>query len=60
MFLFCTIISFEIKLISKEVNCAEHKYMNMSPSLIELVTPLSVTESDIIKQLSHTDQVFIL
>ena len=35
------LISFEIKLILKEVNCAEHKYMNMPPSLIELATLLS-------------------
>ena len=34
--------SFEIKSISKEVNCAGHKYMNMSPSLIELATPLQL------------------
>ena len=34
------LICFEIKSISKEVNCAEHKYMNMPPSLVELVTPL--------------------
>ena len=34
------LISFEIKSISKELNRAEHKYMNMSPSLIELATPL--------------------
>ena len=33
------VITFEIKSISKEVNCTEHKYMNMSPSLIELATP---------------------
>ena len=26
--------------ISKEINCTEHEYMNMSPSLIELATPL--------------------
>ena len=32
------LISFEIKSILKKVNCAEHKYMNMSPSLIELAT----------------------
>ena len=32
--------SFEIKSISKEINCPEHEYMNMSPSLIELATPL--------------------
>ena len=37
-------ISFEIKSILKEVNCAEHKYMNMSPSLIELATPLHIEE----------------
>ena len=34
------LISFEIDSISKEINCAEHEYMNMSPSLIELATPL--------------------
>ena len=33
--------SFEIKSISKELNCPEHEYMNMSPSLIELATPLA-------------------
>ena len=32
--------SFEIDLISKEINCAEQEYMNMSPSLIELATPM--------------------
>ena len=32
--------SFEIDFISKELNCPEHEYMNMSPSLIELATPL--------------------
>ena len=32
--------SFEIDLISKEINCAEHEYMNMSASLIELTMPL--------------------
>ena len=32
--------SFKIDLISKEINCAEQEYMNMSPSLIELATPL--------------------
>ena len=31
---------FKIDLISKEFNCAEQEYMNMSPSLIELATPL--------------------
>ena len=34
------LISFEIDSISKEVNCAEHDYMNMSPSRMELATPL--------------------
>ena len=33
--------SFKIDLISKEINCAEQEYMNMSPSLIELATPLA-------------------
>ena len=33
--------SFEIDLISKELNCPEQEYMNMSPSLIELATPLT-------------------
>ena len=37
---FAQLISFEIKSISKEINCAKHKYVNMSPSLIELATPL--------------------
>ena len=32
--------SFEIDLISKELNCPEHEYMNMAPSLIELAAPL--------------------
>ena len=34
------ITSFKIDLISKEINCAEQEYMNMSRSLIELATPL--------------------
>ena len=34
------LISFEIKSILKEINCAEHEYINMSPLLIELATPL--------------------
>ena len=34
------LISFEVDLISKEINCAEHEYMNVSPSLIALATPL--------------------
>ena len=29
--------------ISKEINCAEHEYMNMSPSLIALAMPLPST-----------------
>ena len=33
--------SFEIKSISKELNCPEHEYMNMAPSLIELAAPLA-------------------
>ena len=28
------LISFEIDSISIEINCAEHEYMNMSPSLL--------------------------
>ena len=35
------LISFEVDSISKEINCAEHEYMNMSPSLIALATPLT-------------------
>ena len=27
------LISFEVDSISKEINCAEHEYMNMSPHL---------------------------
>ena len=34
------VIFIEIDSFSKEINCAEHEYMNMSPSLIELATPL--------------------
>ena len=34
------LISFEVDSISKEINCAEHEYMNMSPSLIALAPPL--------------------
>ena len=34
------LIFFEIESTSKEINCAEHEYMNMSPSLIALATLL--------------------
>ena len=34
---------FEIDLILKELNCPEHEYMNMAPSLIELAASLTVT-----------------
>ena len=34
------LISFDVDSISKEINCAEHEYMNMSPSLIALAPPL--------------------
>ena len=34
------LISFKVDSISKEINCAEHEYMNMSPSLIALAPPL--------------------
>ena len=37
------LISFEGDSISKEINCAEHEYMNMFPSLITLATPLRKT-----------------
>ena len=37
------LISFEIETTSKEINCAEHEYINMSPSLIALATPLSIS-----------------
>ena len=33
--------SFEIDLISKELNCPEHEYMNMTASLIELAALLN-------------------
>ena len=36
------LVSFEMESIRKEVNCAEHKYMNMSPPFIELATPLAL------------------
>ena len=35
------LISFEIDSIPKEIDGAEHEYMNMSPSLVELATPLT-------------------
>ena len=34
------LISVQIESISKEINCAELEYMNMSPLLIELATLL--------------------
>ena len=37
------LIFFEIESTSKEFNCAEHEYMNMSPSLIALATLLIKT-----------------
>ena len=37
--------SMQIESISKEINCAEHEYMNMSPSLIELATLLVNTRT---------------
>ena len=37
------LISFEIESTSKQINCAEHEYMNMSPSLIALATLLPRT-----------------
>ena len=36
------LISFEVDSISKEINCAEHEYMNMSPSLIALAPLLNL------------------
>ena len=36
------LISFEIESVSEGINCAEHEFMNMSPSLIELATPLLI------------------
>ena len=41
--------SFKIDLISKEINCAEQEYMNMSPSLIELATPLAINKENVNK-----------
>ena len=38
------LISFEIDSISKEINCAEHEYMNMSPSLIALAPLLTLLQ----------------
>ena len=34
MLVFCTINTFEFESISKEINCAEHEYLNMSPHLL--------------------------
>ena len=42
------LISYEVDSISKEINCAEHEYMNMSSSLIALVTPLVTVSIKII------------
>ena len=39
------LISFEIESTSKEINCAEHEYMNMSPSLIALAPLLMGNKS---------------
>ena len=36
------LISFEIESTSKEINCAEHEYMIMSPSLIALAPLLTL------------------
>ena len=36
------LISFEVDSISKEINCAGHEYMNMSPSLIALAPLLGL------------------
>ena len=41
------LISFEVDSISKEINCAQHEYMNMSPSLIALATPLYFTNKNL-------------
>ena len=38
----CSAQLIEVDSISKEINCAEHEYMNMSPSLIALATPLLI------------------
>ena len=38
----CGLAITPIESISKETNCAEHEYMNMPPSLIELMLPLPV------------------
>ena len=46
------LISFEIVSTSKEINCAEHGYINMPPSLIAMATPLlEGSEAKIKKQL---------
>ena len=38
------LISFEIESTSKEIKRAEHEYINMSPSLIALATPLDISD----------------
>ena len=40
-------------LISKEINCAQRNYMNMSTSLIELATPLLS-----VNKVGHRYQIF--
>ena len=53
--------AFEIDSISKEINCTEHEYMNMSPSRSELATPLpaslmKVTQNNRGKMMLNTEQ----
>ena len=47
------LVSFEIKSTSKEINCAEHEYMNMSPSLIALAPLVKTAAIKVKLQLHH-------
>ena len=44
---------------TKENNCAEHEYVNMPPSLIELATPLLILSQTRCQVLTHHHQAKI-
>ena len=47
----------EIDSISKEINCAEHEYMNMPPSLIALATPLVICMKESTKYIKYAQSL---
>ena len=52
------LISFEVDSISKEINCAEHEYMNMSPTLIALATQLFMLCFETVLNLQWLSEAF--